>query len=235
MVRRKRGSVNALSSIGVELPEPLSRFIARKLGEAIESGRYGAGERLSEDAIATEFGTSRGPVREALGHLEREELVEITPRRGARVIEFTPEALDQMFELRAVLYALAVEGFARNASAKDLADYDRLATDLGIENAAKMAPVDFARATQTLSAYIVARSGNARLAALMRKMTRQAFRHYAVLVHGTPEHRANTVRAGKAMREAIGARQPKRAFALARAIVEANRHAAMAALKAARS
>jgi hypothetical protein len=37
------------------------------------------------------------------------------------------------------------------------------------------------------------------------------------------------------MREAIGARQPKRAFALARAIVEANRHAAMAALKAARS
>lgn len=223
--------MSALSSTSVELPEPLSRFIARKLGEAIEAGRYAAGERLSEDAIASEFGTSRGPVREALGHLEREELVEITPRRGARVIEFSTEALDQMFELRAVLYALAVEGFTRRASTKDLAEYDRLSVGLGLANAARMAPVDFARATQTLSAFVVARSGNARLEALMRKMTRQAFRHYAVLVHGAAEHRVNTVRAGALMRKAIGARQSKRAFALARAIVEANRRAAMAALK----
>jgi DNA-binding GntR family transcriptional regulator len=228
----KRGGLSAIPNIGVELPAPLSRFIARKLGEAIEAGRYAPGERLSEDAIARDFGTSRGPVREALGQLEREELVEITPRRGARVIEFTPEALDHMFELRAVLYALAVEGFARRASAKDLADYDRLAVKLGLANAAKMAPADFARATQTLSAFIVARSGNARLEALMRKMTRQAFRHYAVLVHGTAEHRTSTIRAGMMMRKAIGARQPKRAFALARAIVEANRRAAMAALTA---
>ncbi|HEY1916568.1 MAG TPA: GntR family transcriptional regulator [Streptosporangiaceae bacterium] len=65
--------------------DPRRDVIASQLREAIISGRFTAGERLIEDALAEEYGVSRVPVREALRRLETEGFVTLTPYRGATV------------------------------------------------------------------------------------------------------------------------------------------------------
>ena len=80
----------------------------------ILSGDLAPGGRLGETELATELGMSRTPVREALRLLAAEGLVEIASNRGARVIEWSQEELDYVFEVRVRLEGLA----ARRAAAR---------------------------------------------------------------------------------------------------------------------
>ena len=66
------------------------------LRTAIISGRFEAGERLIESALSAEFGTSRGPVREALRQLENEGLVMSFPYRGAVVLGVSDEEVQEV-------------------------------------------------------------------------------------------------------------------------------------------
>jgi DNA-binding GntR family transcriptional regulator len=71
--------------------------------EAILNGTYAEGEQLRQDAIASELGVSRIPVREALRQLESEGLVTFTPHHGAVVSTFSVAEIRELFELRALL------------------------------------------------------------------------------------------------------------------------------------
>ncbi len=77
-----------------------------KLIQAITSGEFEPGQKLSEAALARQLGISRGPLREALGRLEGR-LVMRTPRLGVRVIDFTREDLEQLFLVREALEGMA--------------------------------------------------------------------------------------------------------------------------------
>ena len=78
---------------------------------------YGPGDRLGEVELADRLGVSRTPVREALQRLAADGLVEIVPRRGARVVELTTDELEHIFELRA-----RVEGMAARRAADSITD-----------------------------------------------------------------------------------------------------------------
>jgi len=58
---------------------------ATYIRQSILSGHLKPGERIDQDAIATELGVSRLPVREAVIALDREGLVHTIPRKGAYV------------------------------------------------------------------------------------------------------------------------------------------------------
>jgi DNA-binding GntR family transcriptional regulator len=75
---------------------------------ALRHGRFRAGERLIPDSIATEIGTSRMPVREALRRLAAEGLVTIRGNRGVTVNALDVKDMQQAFEMRSVLEGLAV-------------------------------------------------------------------------------------------------------------------------------
>jgi DNA-binding GntR family transcriptional regulator len=75
------------------------------LRTAILDGRLPPGERLKEELLATMLGTSRTPIRRALTILQEEGLVEVLPRKGARVRAFGSEELDDIYQLRSVLEA----------------------------------------------------------------------------------------------------------------------------------
>jgi len=75
---------------------------------ALRLGRFRAGERLIPENIATEIGTSRMPVREALRRLAAEGLVTLRANRGATVNELNLQDMREVFEMRAVLEGLAV-------------------------------------------------------------------------------------------------------------------------------
>lgn len=103
----------------LELPEivrsPTLAVMAKRLiQEAIWSGRLAPGAHLVETALAEQFQISRGPLREALRSVASEGLVEFHPGRGAFVVDPTPEQMQDMIILRAVLGGMA----ARYVTAK---------------------------------------------------------------------------------------------------------------------
>ena len=55
------------------------------LQDAIVRGEIAPGSRVGETELAERFGTSRGPLREALRRLESRRLVERTPHVGIRI------------------------------------------------------------------------------------------------------------------------------------------------------
>lgn len=77
--------------------------IYRALHERIVTGGVGRGERLRQEALAAEFDVSRTPLREALRWLAAEGLVELEPRRGARVADVRPEDMEQAYDARFAL------------------------------------------------------------------------------------------------------------------------------------
>jgi len=81
----------------------LSESIRDGLVALIVSGELKAGERLIETKIATDFGTSQAPVREALRELEGLGLVESRPRRGRHVLPFVEQTIREAYVVRAAL------------------------------------------------------------------------------------------------------------------------------------
>ena len=73
------------------------------LRERIATGEIERGSRLHQEDLASEFGVSRTPVREALRKLAAEGLVDLFANRGARVATATPEQLRSSYETRLVV------------------------------------------------------------------------------------------------------------------------------------
>jgi DNA-binding GntR family transcriptional regulator len=65
------------------------------------------GKQLSESDLANSLKVSKTPVREALQKLEREGLVQIVPRKGVFVTEFSEREIDEISEIRSALVGLA--------------------------------------------------------------------------------------------------------------------------------
>lgn len=69
----------------------------------IAEGTLQPGERVNEQALATQLGVGRNSAREALRSLERSGLVRIVPNRGAEVRKVSLEAALDLYDLRAGL------------------------------------------------------------------------------------------------------------------------------------
>ncbi|MGH8543310.1 MAG: GntR family transcriptional regulator [Gammaproteobacteria bacterium] len=83
----------------------------------IIDGEFPPGHRLIEDRLADAFNVSRNPVREALRALAAEGYVTLVPRRGAFVAALSSSTVEDIFELRTALEALAARLAARKADA----------------------------------------------------------------------------------------------------------------------
>jgi DNA-binding GntR family transcriptional regulator len=95
--------------------------------ELILGGQLTAGARLAEAELADRLGVSRTPVREALGRLAAEGLVELVPNRGARVATWSRVELEGVFELRALLEPQLTALAVPRSTAADADDLDDLA------------------------------------------------------------------------------------------------------------
>lgn len=90
----------------------LSEQIAKHISEQIIRGELVEGERIQELRIASELDVSRGSVREALLLLERTQLIEIFPRRGAIVSEMSALQVRALFDITALLLGQIVSRMA---------------------------------------------------------------------------------------------------------------------------
>lgn len=90
--------------------------IAADVAKAINEGRLAPGADLNSVELASRYGTSRTPVREALMLLEKEGLVEIPPRRRPRVSQISLDEIEELYQIRSVLNGLMIASFVRNAT-----------------------------------------------------------------------------------------------------------------------
>jgi len=71
--------------------------LASDIAEAILTGELVPGSKLDEHTLATRYGVSRTPVREALKQLAASGLIDAKPRRGATVTHITSLQLEELF------------------------------------------------------------------------------------------------------------------------------------------
>lgn len=88
---------------------PLSKteYVLARLREDIRSGAVNAGQPLRQAELAERYGVSPTPVREALRLLEAEGAITYSPHKGATVVEFSPERIEDLYRLRATVESLA--------------------------------------------------------------------------------------------------------------------------------
>jgi DNA-binding GntR family transcriptional regulator len=104
---------------------------AQRIREAILSGAYKQGQRLSAMHIAAELETSRGPIREALKFLQAEGLViQKQPHGGTFVTSVTGDDLRDSCELRVALESHAVRALAAQPREADLSALYKLVDEM---------------------------------------------------------------------------------------------------------
>jgi DNA-binding GntR family transcriptional regulator len=81
--------------------------VAARIRERIMSGEIPIGAQLRQAELASDFGVSRTPIREALRQLQSGGLIEVLPNRGAVVRVPAPWEVREAYEVRAELEALA--------------------------------------------------------------------------------------------------------------------------------
>ena len=102
-----------------------------RLKDEIRTNRMPPGFQASEPEIALRLGMSRTPVREALIRLESEGLVELIPRRGARVLPININDMREIYEILTSLEPdVAGNVAAKNPTEAELSPLEEAAADM---------------------------------------------------------------------------------------------------------
>jgi DNA-binding GntR family transcriptional regulator len=104
-VKHTAGTTRLLTATTTVKRKTVVDLTVEELRKRILRGEYAEGSALRQDALATDLGVSRIPVREALRQLEVEGLVTFSPHAGAVVSTLSLDEIAELFELRAMLEA----------------------------------------------------------------------------------------------------------------------------------
>jgi DNA-binding GntR family transcriptional regulator len=97
-----------------------SDAVYEALRSAILSRVFEPGQRLNVNELAQQLDVSLTPIKDALGRLAAEELIEIRPRSGTFVTSMSPDDVAETFEIRAALECLAAEAAVVKATDADI-------------------------------------------------------------------------------------------------------------------
>ncbi|MDF1780449.1 MAG: GntR family transcriptional regulator [Alcanivoracaceae bacterium] len=95
----------------------LAEQVFAQLQDDIVLGVLKPGTRLGEAELASRYGVSRGPLREAIRRLESRKLLQREPHVGARVASLTTDDLVEIYRVRE-----ALEGMAARLAAQHMTE-----------------------------------------------------------------------------------------------------------------
>ena len=149
----------------------LPALVQVEIEQLILRGELAIGQRINESELAVRFGTSRGPIREALRALEESRLVRSEKNRGVFVREISVAEADEIYDVREVLDQLIGQRVAERVTPERLRSLDAVLTEM-----------DQATDRQDVKSYhslnlkfhdmLVDFAGNARLTESYRLLTR---------------------------------------------------------------
>lgn len=150
--------------------EAIKEDIYRGILRMIMTSELRHGQHLTEEALANTYHVSRTPIREALFALEKDGIIERVHGRGARVATFTPDDVEQIYEVRKALETCALSKAVANLGFTGLL---RLKRDLheasrkkGLDSSNRHKEIDL-----KLHKMIVEASGNRRLITYYRNIS----------------------------------------------------------------
>ena len=153
-----------------------------RLKAEILQGILPPGYQAPEPDIASRLGMSRTPVREALIRLEAEGLIDLIPRRGARVVAISQKDFREIFEILAVLEGLAAHAAAQIGIASEPLSGLRQVLDEG-ETVLRARDISaWAQLDDTFHRLVAGLSGNDRLCSEVCGLLDQVFRANSVLL-----------------------------------------------------
>src|SRR6202161_3694502 len=98
----------------------LPALVQLEIEQLIMRGELAIGQHVNESDLALRFGTSRGPVREALRALEESRLVRSEKNRGVFVREVSVAEADEIYDVREALDQLIGQRVAERATPEQL-------------------------------------------------------------------------------------------------------------------
>lgn len=178
-----------------------------RLKDEIRTNRMPPGFQAPEPEIAIRLGMSRTPVREALIRLEAEGLIELIPRRGARVLPIRADDMREIYEILTELEPAAAANLAaRKPSEEELSQLEIATAQM--EEAIEVGDLDaWAEADDRFHRHLLLLNGNRRLHDFVGSLFDQAHRARVVTLRmrgapreSTKEHRQilDHLRAGDA-------------------------------------
>jgi DNA-binding GntR family transcriptional regulator len=152
------------------MPAPVSdNDIYERMVSAILDHQLPPGTKLVEDRLAEAFGVSRTRIRPVLVRLANEQVVTLTPNRGASIAQPTEQEAREVFEVRRMIEPTLVERFVAVATNADLQTLTRCIRD---EEAARAAG-DMRRAIRLsgdFHLHIADHAGHATLGRILREL-----------------------------------------------------------------
>jgi DNA-binding GntR family transcriptional regulator len=103
--------------------------IYERIVATILDHRLPPGTKLIEEKLAGAFGVSRTRIRPVLVRLANEQIVTLTPNRGAMVAQPTEKEAREVFEVRRMIEPTLIECFIASATADDLATLTQCIND----------------------------------------------------------------------------------------------------------
>ncbi|MGO9239508.1 MAG: GntR family transcriptional regulator [Bryobacteraceae bacterium] len=150
--------------------EELQSFLYRALLGKIISGEFAPGQRLVEEELARAYGVSRTPIREVLLAFAKDGLVERVRNCGAKVVAFTAEDVEELFDIRKALEIHCIPTVVRTIKMNELLELQhRLEAADGKSGSSLMEEHEII--DLKLHHLIVENSGNRRLIAQMRNLS----------------------------------------------------------------
>lgn len=180
----------------------MSGTLESDLENDIIFGVYAPGTRITEDSVMEHYGVKRHAARSAFAHLESIGLLVHRPHRGVEVVDFTPDEVDALYDVRIVLETAAA---ARTRLPVDPEIIGRL-EDIADRHADAVKRGDFRAVfwlNQEFHELQFSCCDNPRLAALIGMHARMA-QPIRVVKYDDNAHMANVIAQHNAIIEAMG-------------------------------
>jgi len=116
----KNNSKNNFQSLPKRTKAELKIKVYESLRHKIITNQIPAGQRLIEQDLIDRYGIGKTPLREIYQELQRDELIEIIPQLGTRVVTQDIQTLKEVVQIRKVLEGLCTELASQNISSEEI-------------------------------------------------------------------------------------------------------------------
>jgi DNA-binding GntR family transcriptional regulator len=157
--------------------ERMSRveYAYRKIKKNITKNDFPAGFQILEPELAKVLGVSRTPVREALIRLEADNLIQLVPRRGMRVLPIVQQDVSELIEALTSIQVTAAKVVCSNENVTDFANLEQKIHLLHQASLAKNKS-DWIEADEKFHIEFVSLVGNSRIISIFKNLLSQLHR-----------------------------------------------------------
>lgn len=196
----------------VTRPTPLRDQVFQVIVNELKSGEFSPGERITEEGLAKRLGVSRTPIREALGQLTRQGMLEARVGGGYVVPTPTVEEIQQNIAVRKLLEPEAVRMAAAEYGRAQIEAISK-AVEAESRCASRPSPEQFIKANEQFRNAIFEHISNRVLSSLIAEFSTHAHFMRGATLHSV-DLRGELVARHKKIRDALHKRDGDAAGAL---------------------